>query len=203
MRKYLTQKTETESAFKVRVGTLAEQYRAACEDARTYNDKLKKSKIKAAGEAYTTALNSARNLAVSMAETMFEEAREELTTVLTKSPTPAQSSYLQALAVLSEPTPDDIAKAILVAKDNAIAEQVVAEVAKKINADIAYVPGPIDLRATLDGLDAFEQRRIDAINRYGELDAMGDLGNWNDICFIPSASCSALDALDEAIERYA
>ena len=134
---------------------------------------------------------------------MFNDARDELTAVLTKAPTPAQTSYLQALALLSEPTPDDIEKAVQVAKGNAMAEQVVAEMAKKVRGVIFAEPDPIDLRATLDGLDEFEQRRAESIMRYGEVDALGELNNWHDICFTPNSSCSALDALDEAIERYA
>lgn len=203
MRKYLTRKTEIESSFKVRADTLGEQFTTACEEASAYNEDMKKSKIAAAREAYITALKSARNLAVSMEETMFNDARDELTAVLTKAPTPAQASYLQALALLSEPTPDDIGKAVQVAKGNAIAEQVVAEMAKKVRGVIFAEPGPIDLRATLDGLDEFEQRRAESIMRYGEVDALGELNNWHDICFTPNSSCSALDALDEAIERYA
>ena len=159
MRKYLTRKTEIESSFKVRADTLGEQFTTACEGASAYNEDVKKSKIAAARETYTTAMNSARNLAVSMEETMFEEARKELAAVLTKAPTPAQTSYLQALALLSEPTPDDIGKAVQVAKGNAMAEQVVAEMAKKVRGVIFAEPDPIDLRATLDGLDEFEQRR--------------------------------------------
>lgn len=203
MRKYLTRKTEIESSFKVRADTLGEQFATACDEAGAYNEDVKKSKIAAAREAYATALNSARNLAVSMEETMFNEARDELTAVLTKAPTPAQTSYLQALALLSEPTQDDMAKAAQVAKGNAIAEQVVAEAGKKAFGVTLSVPDPIDLRATLDGLDAFEQRRAASIMRYGEVDATGELGSWHDICFLPSSSCDAFDALDEAIERYA
>lgn len=203
MRKYLTRKTEIESSFKVRADTLGEQFTTACDEAGAYNEDVKKSKIAAAREAYATALNSARNLAVSMEETMFNEARDELTAVLTKAPTPAQTSYLQALALLSEPTQDDMAKAAQVAKGNAIAEQVVAEAGKKACGVTLSVPDPIDLRATLDGLDAFEQRRAASIMRYGEVDATGELGSWHDICFSPSSSCDAFDALDEAIERYA
>lgn len=203
MRKYLTQKTEIESSFKVRADTLGEQFTTACEEASVYNEDTKKSKIAAAREAYITALKSARNLAVSMEETMFNDARDELTAVLTKAPTPAQTSYLQALALLSEPTPDDIEKAVQVAKGNAIAEQVVAEMAKKVRGVIFAEPDPIDLCVTLDGLDEFEQRRAESIMRYGEVDALGELNNWHDICFTPNSSCSALDALDEAIERYA
>lgn len=203
MRKYLTRKTEIESSFKVRADTLGEQFTTACEEASAYNEDMKKSKIAAAREAYITALKSARNLAVSMEETMFNDARDELTAVLTKAPTPAQASYLQALALLSEPTPDDIEKAVQAAKGNAIAEQVVAEMAKKVRGVIFAEPDPIDLRATLDGLDEFEQRRAESIMRYGEVDALGELNNWHDICFTPNSSCSALDALDEAIERYA
>ena len=203
MRKYLTQKTEIESSFKVRADTLGEQFTTACEEASVYNEDTKKSKIAAAREAYITALKSARNLAESMEETMFNDARYELTAFLTKAPTPAQTSYLQALALLSEPTPDDIEKAVQVAKGNAIAEQVVAEMAKRVRGVIFAEPDPIDLRVTLDGLDEFEQRRVESIMRYGEVDALGELNNWHDICFTPNSSCSALDALDEAIERYA
>ena len=203
MRKYLTRKTNIESSFKVRADMLAEQYTAACDEAGAYNEDVKKSKIAAARETYTTAMNSARNLAVSMEETMFNDARDELTAVLTKAPTSAQTSYLQALALLSEPTPDDIGKAVQVAKGNAMAEQVVAEMAKKVRGVIFAEPDPIDLRATLDGLDEFEQRRAESIMRYGDPDAVGALGNFHDMCFSPEGSCSAFDALDEAIERYA
>lgn len=203
MRKYLNRKTEIESSFKVRADTLGEQFTAACDEAGAYNEDVKKAKIAAAREAYITALNSARNLAVSMEETMFEEAREELTAVLTKAPTPAQTSYLQALALLSEPRPDDIGKAMQVAKGNAMAEQVVVEMSKKVRGVIFAEPDPIDLRATLDGLDKFEQRRAESIMRYGDPDAVGALGSFHDMCFSPDGSCVAFDALDEAIERYA
>ena len=203
MRKYLSRKTEIESSFKARADALGDQFAAACKEAGGYNEEIKKSMTEAAAQTYAAALGSARNDALSMEKGMFDKAREELTAVLTKSPTPAQTSYLQALALLSEPTQDDMAKAAQVAKGNAIAEQVVAEAGKKARGVTLSVPDPIDLRATLDGLDAFEQRRAASIMRYGEVDAAGELGSWHDICFSPSSSCDAFDALDEAIERYA
>ena len=203
MRKYLTRKAEIESSFKARADELGAQLLAARDEARSYNEKTRREKIKAATDAYETAMGSIRDRAISKERAMFAEASEELAAVLAKAPTAAQASYLQALSLLSSPTADDIAKASQVAAGNAIAERIVTDMGGKSGHPTSSLPIPIDLTDTLNGLEKFKKQREQSIMRYGKPETLGAVDNWNDLAFTPDGSCNAFDALDDAVGRYA
>lgn len=202
MGKYLDRKTEIETEMQEAIDRKHEAYTAEYEAAQAFNEKECVQRIEAAAERYDQACAPIRERAIEREGHLFDDARRDLEAALIQAPTSDQLAYLQTLSLRSDLSSDDINQAAVMMKGNALAEKTLSDIAEKNRLGFSYAAPCFNFREIADGLDAFQERRAEAIGRYGALQGGLLADEAFNLCFLPSDSCGAFDAMEEAIERY-
>lgn len=202
MGKYLDRKTEIETEMREAIDRKHEAYTAKWEAAQAFKEDERIARVEAAAEYYEQACKPIRERAIEQEVTLFDDARRDLEAALIQAPTTDQLTYLQTLSLRSDLNIDDINQAAVIVKGNALAEKTLSDIATKNSLEFSYGAPIFNFREISDGLDAFQERRTESINRYGVLQGGLLADEAFNMCFMPNGSCKAFDEMEEAIERY-
>ena len=208
MRKYLDKKAEIETDFQNKADALIDWLRGEYARIAVYRSDVQHEERKKIVEKYEARIGALRTQYIDMEVTMFQNAIAEFQDVMTMEPTGKQLSYLQVLSLTPGASKSmiDLKKAWAVARGNAVSESAVYGMASQIpggsEAIIAEGYRGIDIDKVIDGVERFAASRAKRIEGYGDPAKIDSTDNWGDLLFMPGGSCSALDDLDWAIDRY-
>lgn len=153
---------------------------------------------------YRTKSDTVRQRAISKETALFADLRRDVEAALTTAPTQEQINYLQALSLKPSLKKDDLDKAAIALKGNAIAEANISALAEREGFILLNLEEPPVLMDVLTLIDEFEESRKNSISCYLEVKQDGDRGEGlHSRLFTPGCGWSkAMEVSERVLDRY-